>query len=406
MKNRIIIISIVLILIIFIIVGSILGYRAYQQWRIKNAVIIVEFHENLNIEVFSEVKLSDLITKINGKLVKDKVINTKKIGPKKVQFKYINDDDIEISYTFEVNVVDSSAPLIFSSKNYSVTQGYSGNLGDELFCGDNYDNTPKGEIIGNYDYNVVGSYPVTFKCSDSSGNSSSNDFNLNVKAKSTSGGSGGGTGSSSNYINFSDVVSEHKTYKTSIGIDVSRWQGDIDFQKVKDAGVEFVFIRVGSQKGTEGEYYIDPKFERNIKGFNEVGIPVGIYFYSYANSKDKAKKEAKWIIEQIKPYKIDLPVVFDWENWSFYNEFNLSFYNLTEMAKAYLKEIEKAGYEGMLYSSKNYLENVWMEHKYPVWLAHYTSKTNYQGEYKVWQLCSNGRVNGIYGDVDINVMYN
>ena len=234
MKNRIMIISIVLILIIFIIVGSILGYRAYQQWRIKNAVIIVEFHENLNIEVFSEVKLSDLITKINGKLVKDKMINTKKIGPKKVQFKYINDDDIEISYTFEVNVVDSSAPLIFSSKNYSVTQGYSGNLGDELFCGDNYDNTPKGEIIGNYDYNVVGSYPVTFKCSDSSGNSSSNDFNLNVKAKRTSGGSGGGTGSSSNYINFSDVVKEHKTFKTSIGIDVSRWQGDIDFQKVKD----------------------------------------------------------------------------------------------------------------------------------------------------------------------------
>ena len=68
--------------------------------------------------------------------------------------------------------------------------------------------------------------------------------------------------------------------------------------------------------------------------------------------------------------------------------------------------MEKAGYEGMLYSSKYYLENVWFDHKYPVWLAHYTNKTNYQGEYKVWQMCNNGRIPGISGDVDINIMYN
>ena len=99
-------------------------------------------------------------------------------------------------------------------------------------------------------------------------------------------------------------------------------------------------------------------------------------------------------------------MVFDWENWSFYQEFNLSFYSISEIAKTYLNEMEKAGYEGMLYSSKYYLENVWFKQKYPVWLAHYTTKTNYQGEYKVWQMCSNGRVDGIYGDVDINIMYN
>ena len=80
--------------------------------------------------------------------------------------------------------------------------------------------------------------------------------------------------------------------------------------------------------------------------------------------------------------------------------------NISEIAKTYLNEMEKAGYEGMLYSSKYYLENVWFKQKYPVWLAHYTTKTNYQGEYKVWQMCSNGRVDGIYGDVDINIMYN
>ena len=404
MKNKIIIISIIVLLIIFLVIGSLLGYRAYQQWRIANAEIIVELNDNLEIDVFSDVKLSSLIKSINGELVKDFSINTKKVGKQAVKFKYVNTDDIEVSYTFEIDVVDKVAPLIFSSKSFSVTKGYTGNLEEELFCGDNYDNDPKCEIIGHYDYNVAGSYSVAFLGTDSSGNVSRTDFTLNVKE--LIGGSSGSSGGSSSYINFSDVVNEHKTFKTSIGLDVSRWQGDIDFQKVKDAGVEFVFIRVGSQRGVNGEYFIDPKFERNIKGFKEVGIPVGIYFYSYANSKDNAKKEAKWIIEQLKPYKIDLPVVFDWENWSFYQEFNLSFYNITEIAKTYLKELEKAGYKGMLYSSKYYLENVWFDHKYPVWLAHYTNKTNYQGEYQVWQMCNNGRIPGINGDVDINIMYN
>ena len=402
MKNKIIIISIVVLLFVFIVIGSLLGYKAYQQWRIANAEIIVELNDNLEIDVFSDVKLSSLIKSINGELIKDFSINTKKVGKQAVKFQYINDDDIKINYTFEIDVVDRIAPLIFSSKSFSVTKGYSGNLAEELFCGDNYDNNPKCELVGYYDYNTVGSYPIAFLGTDSSGNVSRTDFTLNVKAPSTG---SGGSGGSSSYINFSDVVNEHKTFKTSIGLDVSRWQGDINFQEVKDAGVEFVFVRVGSQRGVGGEYYIDPKFHQNIKGFNEVGIPVGIYFYSYADSIKSAKTEAKWVVEQLKGYKVDLPVVFDWENWSFFQEFGVSFYNLTEIAKSYLNVIEDAGYEGMLYSSKNYLENVWYKTKYPVWLAHYTDKTNYEGEYKVWQLCANGRVSGINGNVDINVMY-
>ena len=75
------------------------------------------------------------------------------------------------------------------------------------------------------------------------------------------------------------------------------------------------------------------------------------------------------------------------------------------MANTYLSTIEKHGYKAMLYSSKNYLEKVWFKTKYPIWLAHYTEQTNYQGDYKVWQLTANGRVPGINGNVDINVMY-
>ena len=397
MKKRYIIL-IVFVSCLLLGFGIFFGIRFYNKWRIENAVIDVKLNKNLDVEVYSEAVVSDFIKSINGKIIDDYLINTKELGKKEITFKFINDDDIEVKYSFNVNVVDSTKPWIFSSSSFSINKGYTGNLEEELFCGDNYDNDPSCTLTGYYDYNTVGSYPLTFTGVDSSGNTSITNFNLIVKNKSNS-------TNSSSYINYSDVVLKHKNENTMIGLDVSRWQGDINFQAVKDAGVEFVFVRVGSQRGVGGEYYIDPKFHQNIKGFNEVGIPVGIYFYSYADSIKSAKTEAKWVVEQLKGYKVDLPVVFDWENWSFFQEFGVSFYNLTEIAKSYLNVIEDAGYEGMLYSSKNYLENVWYKTKYPVWLAHYTDKTNYDGEYKVWQLCANGRVSGINGNVDINVMY-
>ena len=397
MKKRYIIL-IVFVSCLLLGFGIFFGIRFYNKWRIENAVIDVKLNKNLDVEVYSEAVVSDFIKSINGKIIDDYLINTKELGKKEITFKFINDDDIEVKYSFNVNVVDSTKPWIFSSSSFSINKGYTGNLEEELFCGDNYDNDPSCTLTGYYDYNTVGSYPLTFTGVDSSGNTSITNFNLIVKNKSNS-------TNSSSYINYSDVVLKHKNENTMIGLDVSRWQGDINFQAVKDAGVEFVFVRVGSQRGVGGEYYIDPKFHQNIKGFNEVGIPDGIYFYSYADSIKSAKTEAKWVVEQLKGYKVDLPVVFDWENWSFFQEFGVSFYNLTEIAKSYLNVIEDAGYEGMLYSSKNYLENVWYKTKYPVWLAHYTDKTNYEGEYKVWQLCANGRVSGINGNVDINVMY-
>ena len=400
MKKQILIGCLSILIIVFI---SFFCFKLYQSYRIKNAKIIVNLVDNLEIDVFSEIKVSDLIESINGELINDYKIDTTRVGAKKVDFKFINDEDIKVSYSFNINIVDYIPPLIFSSKSYSVTEGYSGNLAKELFCGDRYDNEPTCEIIGEYDVNTPGSYPIIFRGIDSSNNVSINEFNLVVKKKNNNSSNGGN--SLGKGLNFSDLANKYKSSDTKIGIDVSHWQGDIDFEKVKNAGVEFVFIRVGSQRGIGGEYYVDTKFERNIKGFQKVGIPVGVYFYSYANSKRAAIKEAEWVIKQIKPYKINLPVVFDWESWSLFQEFKQSFYSLTEIANSYLNEVEKAGYNGMLYSSKYYLENIWFQTKYPVWLAHYTEKTNYQGDYEFWQLCSNGRVDGIAGNVDVNLMY-
>ncbi len=399
-KKIIIILPIILVLILL----TIFGIKFYQKWRIDHATIEVTLQDNLNIEVYSKVKLKDLIKSINGKLLKNTSIDTKKLGKKTISFQYINDDNIKVPYSFDINIVDTTKPIISLLNSYSVFVGYDGNLVEEFFCGDNYDDHPNCVIEGNFDPNTVGSYPVTLKATDSSNNVMSHDFTVYVNPKSSS--SSNSTYEEPITTAFSDIVATHKNKNTKIGIDVSHWQGDIDFQKVKDAGVEFVFIRVGSQKGIGGKYYVDNKFVQNIEGFNKVGIPVGIYFYSYANSKETAIKEAKWILKQIKKYDVTLPIVFDWENWSFYQEFKLSFYHLTEMANAFMATIEKAGYQGMLYSSKNYLENIWYDTPYQIWLAHYTSQTNYTGTYKVWQLCSNGRIDGIYDNtVDINVMY-
>lgn len=394
-----------LILIISIVVGIILlsvgGFLLYKYIEIKNAVVKVVLKDNLEADFADTLRVSSFIESINGKIVDDYYLNTDSLGKKKIDFEYINDDGIKIKYNYEINVVDREAPLIWLGKSYNVTMGSEDNLIDKIMCGDNYDNNPECVIEGDYNLDNVGSYNLVFKATDSSGNVSKKKFILNVNEASSKKESNG----VKSVTEFSDVIKDYKNDNTQIGIDVSKWQGDIDFSKLKSAGVEFVIIRIGSSTGINGENFIDSKFIQNIKNANSVGIPVGVYFYSYANSVDRAISDAKWIIENIKDYKVELPIAFDWENWGSFNTYELSFFGLTNMAKRFMDTVKSAGYDAMLYSSKTYLENIWMSVDYPVWIAHYTKNTNYAGDYSYWQICSNGRVDGINGDVDIDIRY-
>lgn len=394
-----------LILIICIVVGIILlsvgGFLLYKYIEIKNAVVKVVLKDNLEADFADTLRVSSFIESINGKIVDDYYLNTDSLGKKKIDFEYINDDGIKIKYNYEINVVDREAPLIWLDKSYNVTRGSEDNLIDKIMCGDNYDNNPECVIEGDYNLDNVGSYNLVFKATDSSGNVSKKKFILNVNEASSKKESNG----VKSVTEFSDVIKDYKNDNTQIGIDVSKWQGDIDFSKLKSAGVEFVIIRIGSSTGINGENFIDSKFIQNIKNANSVGIPMGVYFYSYANSVDRAISDAKWIIENIKDYKVELPIAFDWENWGSFNTYELSFFGLTNMAKRFMDTVKDAGYDAMLYSSKTYLENIWMSVDYPVWLAHYTKNTNYAGDYSYWQICSNGRVDGINGDVDIDIRY-
>lgn len=396
MKKKIILITIIIINIILITLGSV---KLYNYIKIKNAKIEVVLKEDLTLEFTNKKKVSDFIISINGTIINDYEIDSTKLGPKKVKFQFINDENIKLSYNFYINIVDTVPPLVWINDTYNLKKGSSLNILEKVLCGDNYDSNPNCFIEGEYNAEKVGKYNLTFKAIDNSNNITSKNFILNVYDKNIN------NKTSNANTDFNEIIKKHKNINTRIGLDVSEWQGEIDFEKIKQAGVEFIFIRVGGTRGTGKEYFIDKRFKENIEKANEYDIPVGIYFFSYANTSELAIKDAKWVLEQIKGYKVDLPIVFDWEDWSDFNSYNMSFYELTKMATDFFDIVEKEGYEGMLYSSKSYLEKIWLPIENKIWLAHYTDKTDYKGNYKIWQLCNDGKIDGINGYVDINVMY-
>lgn len=393
----------IIIVLVSLVIGGVFAYHKYQEYleeeRIKNAIIKIDYINPLEVEFNKEIKLSDLIISINGTLIDDFKIDTSVVGEKEISFKYINEENIKVPRTINLKVVDKIPPVIWLSDTYKINVGTSRKLEDLIMCGDDYDDNPKCSVIGEYNPNQVGDYKLVMEASDFSGNTTRRNFTLKVVNPSKSSGS-------SSSIPFRSLYNEYKNNNTMIGIDVSRWQGDIDYNKVKEAGVEFVFIKIGGQDGINGEYYLDPKFERNITGFTDVGIPVGLYFYSYANSIENAKADALWVIDHIKNYKIDLPIAFDWENWSKFNNFHVSFNTLTKSAGMFIETLEENGYRGMLYSSKSYLENIWLNNNYTTWLAHYTSQTDYKGSFMCWQRTSLAKISGINANtVDFDICY-
>ncbi len=202
--------------------------------------------------------------------------------------------------------------------------------------------------------------------------------------------------------------------KLSYGIDVSKWNRDINWTQVAQSGVEFVMIRCGYRGNSTGGIVMDPYFRQNISGALNAGLPVGIYFYSQAISVAEARQEAQWVISVLKDYHISFPVVFDYEGLGENRIKDVTKSERSDFAIAYLNEIKKAGYTPMMYASKNGLTNNWETSRIVsstgcrVWMAHYTEggkPSNYTGHYDMWQYTSMGRVPGINGDVDMNIAY-
>lgn len=399
-----VIIFIILLLIIVIIATLIV----YLNNRIVDDNSGFTLKENLTSEIYTEANIEDYIDKIDGKILEKPKIDNKKLGKQELEFIYLNKDNKKRRGTFEIEIVDTEEPLVWLSNNYNTKVGTDIDLQNEIMCVDNYDSNPSCKVEGTYDINTPGTYPLEFVAKDSSGNTFQKEFTLTVYEPVTTENNTTTTPtepSEPNYTDFAEVLNNYKTKDNEIGIDVSKWQGDIDFQKVKAAGASFVMIRVGSQKGLGGEYVIDPYFNQNIENALKNNLKVGIYFYSYADSEKEAKKQAKWIIKQIKDYDVELPIVFDFESFDTFNEMELSIFGLNEIANTFIETIDNAGYKGVLYGSKNYLTAIWKYHTAPVWLAHYTDQTNYEGKYFMWQMCDDGKIDGIDGYVDIDILY-
>lgn len=392
------------VLVIICVIVTIMGVNFLkikeEKRKIKNATIIVNLVEDKKVTFANKMKVSDFIVDINGEIVEDKEVDTVTLGEKDVSFEYVNEEGIKIPYSFQIEVVDDTPPVVWLGSTYNINTNFKGSLEEKILCADDYDDEPTCKIEGEYNTGEVGSYKLTFIAEDSSGNRTEVPFTLNVSKPK----SGGSSYSSSKY-KFDDAKADLGGEGVSFGIDVSSWQGDINFLKVKNAGVEFAMVRVGSKWGIDKDFFLDSKFERNMKGFNEVGIPVGTYFYSYARNEEEAKQEAEWLIDYLKDYKVDLPIAFDFEDWNNYNKYKMSIYRLNRNAEAFIETVRKAGYDGMIYGSLNYLNRFWNIEDKTVWVAHYTKNANYKDKFKFWQFSAAGRVDGVPADVDLDIMY-
>ncbi len=193
----------------------------------------------------------------------------------------------------------------------------------------------------------------------------------------------------------------------TMGIDVSKWNGTINWTAVKNAGVNYVIIRCGYRGSANGKLIIDSKYEENIKGAINAGLKVGVYFFSQATDKKEAIEEASMVLECIQDYKITYPVFLDVEP-SGGRADKLSKAERTEICKAFCETIQKYGYTAGIYANKNWLENkidMSVLNSYKVWLAQYASEPTYRGRYDMWQYKDTGKINGISGNVDLNMSY-
>lgn len=194
-----------------------------------------------------------------------------------------------------------------------------------------------------------------------------------------------------------------------LGIDVSKWNQSIDWQKVKDAGVEFAIIRCGYRGAMSGSLILDPMFESNIKGAVAAGIPVGVYFYTQAITEVEAIEEASMVISLIGDYDVDYPVFLDSESAGGSGRADqLDAEQRTQFHKAFLETIAASGYEAGVYASKNWLNDridVTQLSQYNIWLAEYADAPSYDQYYDMWQYTSRGTVDGIETKVDLNLCY-
>ena len=190
------------------------------------------------------------------------------------------------------------------------------------------------------------------------------------------------------------------------GIDVSEFQGNINWNKVKADGIEFAILKLGNIYDYDANYK-DSKFDTNYKNARANGIKIGAYIYNYCNTIDTLKKGLEWAIKKLEGKELDLPFYLDMEDKDIQGETKET---LTNQCNEFAKYVESKGYQAGVYANVNWLKNELnpndFDKKISVWVAQYYKECQYTGKYDIWQYASDGSVSGISGNCDMNYLYN
>lgn len=199
-----------------------------------------------------------------------------------------------------------------------------------------------------------------------------------------------------------------KNYRSIPGIDVSVFQGNVDWDKVYGAGIRFAMIRVGYSGSEKGTIHEDENFRKNLKGAKKAGLDVGVYFYSQAITTDEAVREAKYVVRHIRGRGITYPVVYDMEHTPGDRVGELTKKEKTEIADAFCTIVQKNSFRPMIYGNPEWLlKNLDLRYLtgYEFWLAHYSKTSYYPYQYAMWQYSSTGKIKGIRKNVDLNIYF-
>lgn len=206
------------------------------------------------------------------------------------------------------------------------------------------------------------------------------------------------------YENSADDVA------ASVGIDVSTYQGTVDWAAVKDAGVDYVIVRAAYRGYETGKIVPDDLYEQNIRGAVDAGLHVGVYLYSQALSEDEAREEADYLLGLIEGLPVDYPVVYDQEEYTAdqARTDGLTGEQATLNALAFCERVYDAGYIPMIYTNNDWAQNMYdmerLDH-YPIWYADYTAAPSLTGGFAMWQYTDSGQVPGVTGPVDLNLLF-
>ena len=368
----------------------------------KEVTTIIEVENNLTFSYGEKVNLYDIIKIIDGNIIDDNYkLNTEELGNYTINVNYKNSNKKKQIYELKYEVIDEIPPILSVPEHIYIELNSDTQIMNKVFLGDNADRQVSYEIIGDYDMNTIGSYDLEIKAKDDSDNEISKETTLHIIEEQNP-----TTPSDSlDGIPFDYYIKNYKDDSNLIGIDISYYQKDIDFQKVKNAGVDFVMMRIGYGPNKDGNMVLDNYFEQNYQNAKEAGLLVGVYLYSYATTIEETDLQTNWIKEILQDKPLDLPIAYDWESWNTFYSCNLNFHDLNNLAYRFLYNLNSSGYDVMLYGSKYYLTDIWDIDYYATWLAQYNNTVTYEKNYKMWQLSKSGLVDGVNKLVDINIYY-